>query len=53
MRTAIKRLKTLYSVISKYDNSIGLIYTSKFALKIGSINIRLLISTISLNLIIS
>ncbi|UQC76816.1 uncharacterized protein CLUP02_18331 [Colletotrichum lupini] len=39
--------------MSRYDDGTGLIYTSKFALKIGSINTRLLISTISLNLVIS
>ncbi|UQC77439.1 uncharacterized protein CLUP02_02907, partial [Colletotrichum lupini] len=52
-RTIIKRLEILYSVISRYDNGTGLIYISKSALKTGSINTRLLINIISLNLVIS
>ncbi|UQC75214.1 uncharacterized protein CLUP02_01867, partial [Colletotrichum lupini] len=53
IRTIIKRLKTLYSIINRYNNGTGLIYISKSALKIGSINTRLLISIISLNLVIN
>ncbi|UQC77420.1 uncharacterized protein CLUP02_02888, partial [Colletotrichum lupini] len=52
-RTAIKRLKILYSVISKYNDNIEPIYISKSALKIGSISIRLLKSPSSLGLELS
>ncbi|UQC91428.1 uncharacterized protein CLUP02_16963, partial [Colletotrichum lupini] len=52
-RTIIKRLKILYSVVSKLDDGTGPIYTSKSALKVSSINTRFLISIISLNLVIS
>ncbi|UQC75220.1 uncharacterized protein CLUP02_01873, partial [Colletotrichum lupini] len=49
-RTIIKRLKTLYSVISKYNNNIKPTYTFKSALKVSTINIRLPLSIIFLNL---
>ncbi|KAK1482085.1 hypothetical protein CTAM01_13725, partial [Colletotrichum tamarilloi] len=52
-RTIIKRLKILYSVISRYNNGTGLIYISKSTLKVSSINTRLLINKISLNLALS
>ncbi|KAI3551995.1 hypothetical protein CSPX01_00671, partial [Colletotrichum filicis] len=49
-RTAIKRLKILYSVISRYNDDIELTYTFKSALKVGTMSIRLFLSTIFLNL---
>ncbi|UQC77443.1 uncharacterized protein CLUP02_02911, partial [Colletotrichum lupini] len=50
IRTIIKRLKILYSVINKYNDDIKLTYIFKSALKISTISIRLLLSTIFLNL---
>ncbi|KAK1458730.1 hypothetical protein CTAM01_17151 [Colletotrichum tamarilloi] len=52
-RTAIKRSKTSCGVVSRLDDGTGPICTSKSASKAGSMNTRLPMSTISLNLAMS